>query len=276
MSQGRIRFDLRKMSKDELRQLVQIPGEIEVLYDNPEDHLSIEDLPLLRAGDQIFVRTEISGPIQRWFVGFAIRVCTFTKRDKRPTVVNHVATVVREIRADVTRFYPYGHKLKIVDYLIAEALAGGFQYRNLLEVYGDPERYSFAVARHKLVTQGHREKIVAACFDLFDKGYGYLKVAANAGDYGLTMLWNGLGGRGDVRFFRWFCGMKDYPMCSWASLYQYAKAGVPFSVPVRIGSPDDLWDECRRKWPEIWVWPFVSRRLYHELWRPEGLGGRTA
>lgn len=266
MSEGRIRVDLRKISTEELRQLVQIPGKIEVLYDPRDDHLTIEDLPLLRAGDQIFVRTEISGPIQRWFVGFAIRVFTFTKRDKRPTVVNHVATVVEPVRDAAGR---------IADYVIAEALAGGFQYRNLLEVYGDPEQCSFAVARHKLVTQRHREKIVAACNGLLGKSYGYLKVAANAGDYGLTMLWNGLGGRGDVRFFRWFCGMKDYPMCSWASLYEYAEAGVPFSVPVRIGSPDDLWDECRRKWPEIWLWPFVSRRLYHELWRAEGLGGRT-
>ena len=61
-------------------------------------------------------------------------------------------------------------------------------------------------------------------------------------------------------------------MCSWASLYIYRKAGLPFSTPLETGSPDDLWDECRRKAIEIWVWPFYSPKLRVEL-LGRGFGG---
>ena len=248
--------------------------------------LTIEELPLLFPGDQIFVRREITGPIKEWFVALLIRVVTFTRRDKRPTIVNHVATVVRavvefeaEVRADANggRVPAMSEEMRlsarIVDYEIAEALGkGGFQYRRLLEVYGDPRSYSFAIARHKLATPRHRDKIVAACESLLGRKYGYLKLAAHVLDYGLTSFWNLAGGRGDVLAFRWLCRSERYPMCSWASLYIYRKAGLPFSTPLETGSPDDLWDECRRKAIEIWVWPFYSPKLRVELlgW---GFGG---
>lgn len=240
------------------------------------DRLTIEELPLLFPGDLVFERREIAGPIKEWFVSLLIRVATFTRRDKRPTVVNHVATVVRAIRETVT--IPIigacvREQTRIVDYEIAEALGkGGFQYRRLLDVYGDPRLYSFAVARHKLATPEHREKMVAACESLLGRKYGYLKIGAHFLDYGLTLFWNLAGGRGDVRAFRWFCRSERYPMCSWSALYIYRKAGLPFSTPVATGSPDDLWDECRRKAVEIWVWPFYSKKLRSELLGP-GFGG---
>lgn len=247
--------------------------------------LTIEELPVLFPGDQIFVRREITGPIKEWFVALLIRVVTFTRRDKRPTVVNHVANIVRPIREfEAELRAEYGDKLpalsqdmrrsgRPVDYEIAEALGkGGFQYRGLLEVYGDPRSYSFAIARHKLATPGHRDKIVAACESLLGRKYGYLKLGAHVLDYGLTSFWNLAGGRGDVLAFRWLCRSERYPMCSWASLYIYRKAALPFSTPLETGSPDDLWDECRRKAIEIWVWPFYSPKLRGEL-LGRGFGG---
>ena len=269
-------FTGTRVPKEELVRAAKVPGRIEVLHDGPRP-LTIEDLPLLYPGDQIFIRTEIKGKWSRWLVSWGIRVFTHTRKDKRPSVVNHDATVVgkiREFEAQVRSDFPdvplsedMRRSGPVVDYQIAEALGqGGFQYRSLLENYGDPELYSFAIARHKLVTDRHREKMVEVCEDLLGRSYGHLKIAAHALDYGLTKVWNMMGARSDVWAFRWLCRSKRYPMCSWASLYIYKKAGVPFSIPVEIGSPDDLWDECRRKFPEIWLWPFVSPRLYHELW----------
>ena len=281
--------------------------------------LTIEDLPLLFSGDQVFVRREIAGPIKEWFVALLIRVVTFTRRDKRPTIVNHVANIVRAIREvdreilvrigtepeapvraremqildELDTYYRYrnggdsdvrfaikGRRVElpasrgpIVDWVIAEALGkGGFQDRRLLEVYGDPRLYSIAVARHKLATPAHRDKMLAACESLIGRKYGYLKLGAHVLDYGLTSFWNLAGGRGDVLAFRWLCRSERYPICSWASLYIYRKAGLPFSTPLETGSPDDLWDECRRKAIEIWVWPFFSPKLRSELLGP-GFGG---
>ena len=253
------------------------------------DHgrVMIEDLPLLFPGDQIFVRREITGPIKEWFVALLIRVVTFTRRDKRPTVVNHVANIVRPVREFEANLAAEGVDIRwinpkilaaedqgpIVDWMIAEALGkGGFQYRRLLEVYGDPRSYSFAIARHKLATRGHRDNMVAACVLLLGRKYGFLKLGAHVADYALTSFWNLAGGRGDVLAFRWLCRSEQYPMCSWASLYIYRKAGLPFSTPLETGSPDDLWDECRRKAIEIWVWPFYSPKLRVEL-LGRGFGG---
>jgi len=269
--------------------------------------LSIRDLPRLLVGDQTFVRREIVGPVWEWIGAFLIRVGTFTRKDKRPTVVNHVATVVRELRAteaamisdvrltdqdiellrriDETRFLKrtvdQGITLRdadgieisvrpadqgpIVDYVLAEALgSGGFQYRRLLGAYGDARKYSIAIARNRLVTDRHREKIVAACERLLGKSYGYLKIGAHALDYGLTKLWQLTGARSDVYAFRWLCRMERYPMCSWASLYEYAEAGVPFSTPIETGSPDDLADECREK-SSVWDWPYISPAIADEI-----------
>lgn len=255
--------------------------------------LMIDEIPVLFAGDQIFVRTEIRGGIKRWIVSFLIRVATYTKRDKRPSVVNHVATVIRPIRefelaltsmslgerdratrAMMIRDYDVDRWGSIVDYEIAEALGkGGFQYRRLLEVYGDTRNHSIAVVRHKLATHDQRDKIIAACESLIGREYGYLKVGAHLTDYALTQLWNAIGGRGDVALFRWLCRAERYPMCSWSSLYAYRIAGLRFETPVETGSPDDLWDECRRKAFVIWSWIFYSSSLQKKIFGP-GLGNR--
>lgn len=264
------------ITRAELGRLQMVPARVEVLKEWRPNHLTIDDLPLLYVGDQVFVRTEVKGSWKRWLVSWGIRVFTHTRRDKRPSVVNHMATMVGTVEA--TQMTPVigacvKYQTRVVDYTIAEALGeGGFQYRSLLESYGDPELYSFVVARHRLVTQTHRDKMVEICEDLLGRSYGHLKVAAHVGDYGLTRVWNGMGGPGDVYFFRWLCRMKNYPMCSWSSLHIYKKGGVPFSVPVEVGSPDDLWDECRRKFPTIWFFPYYSPSLRSRLWDSEGLG----
>lgn len=232
--------------------------------------VTIDEIGLLYAGDQVFIRREVYGAPWDWISAVAIRIASTTGTDKGPTIVNHVATIVRPIReVDVVGedgiLISYG---PIVDYMIAEALPSGFKFRPLLENYGDERRYSFAVARHKLAIQVHREKIVAACDHLDGKSYGYLKVGAHGLDYALTVAWNMAGGRGDVYAARWLCRMERYPMCSWASLYEYEKAGLPFSTPVETGSPDDLWDECRRKALAIWIWPFYSRKIRSRLLGP--------
>jgi hypothetical protein len=194
--------------------------------------LTIDDLPELYAGDQIFVRTEIRGKVKRWIVGFLIRVATFTRRDKRPTVVNHVATVTRPVRefeaalasmslgkrdaatrAMLVGEYDVDRWGSIVDYVIAEALGkGGFQYRRLLKIYGDTRNHSIAIVRHKRATQVHRSKIIAACGSLIGRKYGFLKVGAHGVDYLLTTLWNALGARGDVYLCRRLVPGKRYPM----------------------------------------------------------------
>ena len=250
--------------------------------------LTIDDLRLLFAGDQVLVRTEIRGKIKRWFVGLAIRIATFTKRDKRPSVVNHVATVIRGLYAREVELIRAGadpsspvvaeaHRAAVgpfVDYLIAEALGkGGFQYRRLLNVYGDTRNHSIAIVRHKLAGPVHRDKIVAVCESLIGRDYGYLKVGAHLVDYALTQFWNGMGGRGDVFAARWLVRGKHYPMCSWASLYEYAEAELPFETPVESGSPDDLWGECRRKAIVVWLWIFYSPSLRNKILGP-GFGGR--
>lgn len=257
--------------------------------DHTPNTLTIDELPLLWCGDQVFVKRRVFGPPWEWFGAFLIRVGTFTRRDKRPTIANHVATVIAEIREtedeliprerlslyDLARLeqfrdqVPVEDRGPIVDWVIAEALgSGGFQFNRLLESYGDERKYWIAIARHKFARADHRERIRDACEHLAGKSYGYLKVGAHGLDYGLTMLWNAAGGRGDVYAFRWLCRMERYPMCSWASLYEYEEAGLPFDVPTEIGSPDDLWDECRRKALAIWVWPFWSRGLKSELLGP--------
>lgn len=272
--------------------------------------LTIEELPLLFPGDQIFVRREIVGPIRGWIVAFLVRVATFTRKDKRPTVFNHVATVIRALRAvDVAliteellaksgvqlfeeldtyyrlraagdedvRFVIDGKRLSlpddrgpVVDYLICEALGkGGVQLRPLLDSYGVVKDYSIAIARHWLATQEHRAKIVDAELSLLGRPYGYAKIGAHVADYGLTWLWNLAGGPGDVYAFRWLCRMERYPMCSWKSLYSYRKGGLPFTTALSTGSPDDLADECLRKTPTIWSWPFISPTIRDELLDPE-------
>jgi hypothetical protein len=251
--------------------------------------LTVDDLPTLAAGDQLLVRREVYGAIPEWIGAFLIRVGTFTRRDKRPTVVNHVATVIWVLRArevellaegahpasplmDEARREPEG---PVVDYLICEALGkGGVQLRPLLESYGSPLEYSFAVTRHKLATQTHRSRIVTEELLLVGRSYGYLKVGAHAADYALTQIWNLAGGRGDVFAFRWLCRMERYPMCSWKSLHTYHRAGLRFSTAVAIGSPDDLYDEMRRKAGTIWDWVFVSDSIHDEVFGP-GYGGHN-
>ena len=240
--------------------------------------LLIDELPRLHVGDQVFVRREIFGPPLEWLGAFLIRLGTFTRRDKRPTVVNHVVTVIRPIRefeAEVIAGDGGAPALSqdmrdagpIVDYLIAEAVGrGGFQYNPLLVGYGDARRYSIAVARHKLVLDPQREKILEACERLSGKSYSFLNIGAHGLDYVLTLAWNALGARSDVYAFRWLSRMERYPiMCSWASLYEYDWAGLPFEIPVAIGSPDDLWDECRRLAFAVWSWPFWSPGLKNKL-----------
>jgi len=62
--------------------------------------------------------------------------------------------------------------------------------------------------------------------------------------------------------------MERYPMCSWSSLYAYDKARLPFETSIASGSPDDLWDESRRRALGIWFWPFCSRSLKSRLFGP--------
>lgn len=274
-----VTFSDSGLSELDLIRQGRVPGRLESMKEWGPHHVTIDDLPLLYVGDQLLIRTEVKGSWKRWLVALGIRVFQTTRKDTRPTVVNHSATVVGEVRA-VELVPVIGaamvHRTRVIDYTIAEALGtGGFQYRSLLEFYGDPELYSFVVARHKLVTQIHRELMLEVCEDLQGRSYGHLKVAAHVVDYGLTRVWNLAGGPGDVYLLRWLCRMKNYPMCSWASLYIYKKAGVPFSVPVEIGSPDDLWDECRRKFPDVWFFPYYSQSLRSRLWDSDGLGERS-
>jgi len=276
------------------------------LWRSKSEVLTIDDVGLLLPGDQLFVRHEIVGPPWKWLVGFLIRVATFTRKDKRPTVVNHVATVIRAIREVDIMFIgmtgeldaPELHALSeidtyygmaglemhdvdgrpiampatrgpIVDWMIGEALGkGGFHYTRLLDRYSDTRHFSIAFCRHLGATDDHRTKIVEACDYLRDKNvtYGFLKIAAHVGDFALTRVWNLIGGRSDVYAFRWLCRLDRYPMCSWSSLYVYDKAGLPFDVPVEIGSPDDLWDECLVK-TDVWMWGYHSPALDDEFAR---------
>lgn len=244
--------------------------------------LTIDELPTLLAGDVVFTRTEVVGPVKEWLVSFLIRVVTFTRKDKRPTAVNHTATIVRPVY-EVERTLLDGREVHfgpVVDYVVAEALGkGGYQERRLLEVYGDERKYQFAVARCKLTNDHHREKMLEAGASLLGRQYGYWKIAAHFADSILTRLFNLAGARGDVYAFRRLCRMKRYPICSWSTLYIYRKAGIPFTTPVASGSPDDIWDECRRKAMVIWAFPFCSERLKESLFGPgfgDMLGGRTA
>jgi len=291
----------RLPSNDELARLNATPGRVLVLeetvveLDDNSDHitfpmatadwgtvthfaLTIDKLPLLFPGDQLFVRREIRGPVGEWLVAFLIRVATFTRKDKRPTVFNHVATVIRAVR-EIDAITPAGELVSsgpIVDYVICEALGeGGVQLRRLLAAYGDAGLYSIAIARRRTI-QRQRAKIVRAELSLVGRPYGYAKIGAHVADYGLTWLWNLAGGPGDVYAFRWLCRMERYPMCSWKSLYSYRKAGLDFETALSTGSPDDLADECLRK-PAVWHWPFISSTIRDDLLAP-GIGddeGRT-
>lgn len=215
-------------------------------------------MPLFEQGDLAFLRTKIKGAIGRWLVAFLIRVATFTRRDKRPSVVNHVAIIVGPVIDAIGR---------IVDYVIAEALGkGGFQYRRLLESYGDQALYDFAIARRRNLTEDQRAEIFETCENLIGRRYGFGKIIAHLIDYGLTKLIDLAGARGDVYLARRLCKQERYPMCSWSVLYAYDRAGVPFDMPVAKGSPDDLWDECReRKGPAphlfLWSWMYATSKL---------------
>lgn len=229
----------------------------------PSRRLTIADVRYLKPGDQVYVRREIVGAVWEWAVPFLIRLFTFTKKDKRPTVVNHVATVLRPV------LLIDGDPTSVYDWEIAEALgSGGFQVRLLIECYGDARRYSLAIARRIDARQEHREKIVAACEHLLGKTYGFVKIAAHTLDYFLTLAWNAVGGRGDVSAVRQLCRSDRYPMCSWASLYVYEKAGLPFDVSTASGSPDDMWDESRAKSCAVWVWPYCAPSLKSDLYGP--------
>ena len=67
-------------------------------------------------------------------------------------------------------------------------------------------------------------------------------------------------------------------MCSWASLYEYRKAGLPFSTSLETGSPDDLFDEVQRKAssafpvsvPPIWAWLFASESIRDKVYKGRG------
>jgi hypothetical protein len=231
-----------------------------------QGRLTIDELPLLFPGDQLFRRREICGPVREWLVAFLVRVATFTRKDKRPTVFDHVATVIRAVR-EIDAITPGGEFVSsgpIVDYVICEALGeGGVQLRRLLAAYGDAGLYSIAIARRRTIPR-QRSKIIHAELSLVGRPYGYAKIGAHAADYALTQVWNLAGGRGDVYAFRWLCRMERYPMCSWKSLYSYGKAGLDFETPLSTGSPDDLADECLRK-PAVWHWPFISSTLRDEL-----------
>lgn len=212
-------------------------------------------MPYLELGDLAFLRTLMKGPIGRWLVAFLIRVATHTRKDKRPSLVNHVAIVIAPV---------VDHRGRIVDYVIAEALGkGGFQYRRLLECYGDQARYDYAIARLRDLTEPERAAILAACEYLLGKAYAFAMIAAHFIDYGLTKILDLFGARGDVYLARRLCKMERYAMCSWSATFAFDQAGRPFLVPIKKASPDDVWDEVRdRKGPAphlfMWSWMYAT------------------
>lgn len=219
--------------------------------------------PHLVAGDTVFVRTEINGPVSRWFVGFLIRVFTHTRKDKRPSLVNHITTIIRPI------YDRHGFQ---VDYEIAEALGkGGFQFSRLRQAYGDQRKFSIAVVRYQPLTSQQRKAILEACEYLKGKPYGYGKIVAHVIDYALTKVWNLAGAREDIYLLRRLCTQEDYPMCSWGWLFQFVtRAEIPLDTPVSAGSPDDIWDEIIRKSPTPWRWLCATGSLLNAMTKAKG------
>ena len=193
------------------------------------------------AGDVVLVKRKVTGwrDLRRWLVSWLIRAFSTTASDKARTQVNHAATVL----GPGLRWGRCGAMITD-DYTIGEALGSeGYVYKWLREKYAK-RQYELAIFRRKDLTARHRQLIALAAEHLHGKKYGWFKIALHVVDYALTGLWNACGGRGDVYLARRLCKSMRYPMCSWAVLYEYKKAGVPFRVPVEAGQPDDIWDEC--------------------------------
>jgi len=155
-------------------------------------------LPDLQAGDVVFVRNRVTGwrTARRWLVSFFIRHMT-TQSGEGPTFANHVCTIHgshKVWRSD---------RFVAVDYAIYEALGrNGFVRHWLRESYENGYT-DVAIFRDLRMTDDNRIRVIACHKYLEGKQYAKVLIAAHGADYGVTTLWQGMGGRGECRAFRW-------------------------------------------------------------------------
>ena len=213
-------------------------------------------LPELLAGDIVFVKNRVTGwrTAPRWIVSWAIRLMS-TQSGEGPTFANHVCTVHGPHR--VWRqggFVP-------ADYAVYEALGKeGFVKRWLCEQYRN-DYTDVVIYRDTRLTRKDRIRIMAAHQHLAGKRYAKVLVGTHAADYAVTRFWQGMGGTGECRAFRWlyhqFVNRKqdvDYSICSWAVGYVWdVWLERPFKAGYKVATPDDLHDECEESWTRIFV-----------------------
>lgn len=205
-------------------------------------------LPDLQAGDVVFVKNHVTGwrTAPRWIVSFLIRFMS-TQHGEGPTFANHVCTVHGPYR--VWR----NGGFVTVDYAIYEALGKeGFCQRWLREQY-ENDHTDIVICRHIAFTDKDRIRVKACHKYLEGKRYPKALIGTHSIDYGATTLWQSMGGKGECKVARWLYHQfvnrgqdVDYAMCSWAVGYIYdVWLRRPFKTGYKVGTPDDLMDECR-------------------------------
>lgn len=161
---------------------------------------------LLNEGDIIGVRSE--GLIS-WSI--ALGSCSIGEKHTR---ISHVGMITKGGSWDKA--------------LITEALTTVVErpissYKNVKMVIYEP-RISMDVA----------SLLVKKALDYKGRKYGWLKIAAHFGDFCLNGAY----------FFRRFCKMDRYPICSWLVGHCYSQIGVLFDKPIKALQPDDIDDFC--------------------------------
>jgi hypothetical protein len=159
-----------------------------------------------------------------------IRVCQRSKGEL-PSIVNHALT-----SAD----YQIGKCAMIIEALDT------VKYHDLYERYGDTSEM-VSMFRHRHLTDSQRRAVAEKAKSYVGRKYGYLKIGAHLGDYGLSRLFGH-----EVYFCRRIAGIDKYPICSWVVAFAYAEIGVLFlGKKPGFVEPDDIWDEVT-KHPETW------------------------
>lgn len=178
----------------------------------------------LEAGDVL----SVWGPSP---VSEVIRFCSRNFRGlESPTRVNHSAIVVSGGTVE--------------EAVIVEARSRVKRHR-LIEAYGGTKE-RVAVHRLRAITADQRAAVCKKAESYVGRRYGYAKLVAHAGDWGISELTGS-----EVHILRSLMRMDRYPICSWVVAYAYAAGGVEFGVPAYAAQPDDIWDYVQTS--QLWL-----------------------
>ena len=162
-----------------------------------------------------------------------LRVCDIVLYSDNSMLSKAIKLFSRQTKED--GLTEYNH-VSLVDYsnYVIEALPIGVKISQFSDSTKGKE---CTVYRLKNLSHDSEKKILDAARSKVGKKYGYLKILGHFLDYCISRPTNK-----NIYFFRKFCKMENYPICSWLVGYAFSKANINFGLHYTVLQPDDIGD----------------------------------